>query len=40
VYASMQFIMLELPFGYIIRAVHHWTTHLMEASVFLHTYRV
>ena len=25
-YASMQFIMTQLPFGYIIRAVHHWGT--------------
>ena len=39
-YKSMQFIMTELPFGYIIRAVHHWTTHFMVASVFLHMCRV
>jgi hypothetical protein len=39
-YASMEFIMLELPFGYIIRAVHHWGTHFMVASVFLHMCRV
>ena len=39
-YASMQFIMLELPFGYIIRSVHHWATHFMVASVFLHMCRV
>ena len=23
----MQYIMTQLPFGYILRAVHHWTTH-------------
>ena len=38
-YASMEFIMLELPFGYIIRAVHHWGTHFMVVSVFLHMCR-
>ena len=39
-YASMEFIMLELPFGYIIRSIHHWATHFMVASVFLHMCRV
>ena len=39
-YASMEFIMLELPFGYIIRSIHHWTTHFMVAAVFLHMCRV
>ena len=39
-YASMQFIMTQLPFGYFIRAVHHWGTHFMVASVFLHMCRV
>ena len=39
-YASMQYIMTQLPFGYILRAVHHWTTHFMVASVFLHMCRV
>ena len=39
-YLSMQYIMTELPFGYIIRAVHHWGTHFMVASVFLHMCRV
>ena len=35
-YASMEFIMLELPFGYIIRSIHHWGTHFFVAAVFLH----
>ncbi len=39
-YASMEFIMTQLPFGYIIRSVHHWTTHFMVAAVFLHMCRV
>ena len=28
------------PFGYIIRSIHHWTTHFMVATVFLHMCRV
>ena len=39
-YASMEFIMTQLPFGYIIRSIHHWTTHFMVAAVFLHMCRV
>ncbi|HIC50692.1 MAG: cytochrome B6 [Candidatus Thalassarchaeum betae] len=39
-YLSMEFIMVELPFGYIIRSIHHWGTHFMVASVFLHMCRV
>lgn len=36
----MEFIMVQLPFGYIIRSIHHWTTHFMVAAVFLHMCRV
>ena len=32
-YGSMQFIMTQLPFGYIMRSLHHWGTHFMVASV-------
>ncbi|GIS41818.1 MAG: hypothetical protein Ct9H90mP14_2740 [Methanobacteriota archaeon] len=32
--------MTQLPFGYIIRSIHHWTTHFMVAAVFLHMCRV
>ena len=39
-YSSMEYIMTGLPFGYIIRSVHHWTTHFMVAAVFLHMCRV
>lgn len=39
-YASMEFIMIQLPFGYIIRSIHHWATHFMVAAVFLHMCRV
>ena len=36
----MELIMTQVSFGYIIRAVHHWSAHFMVASVFLHMMRV
>tara|TARA_B100001146_G_C16135917_1_gene414565 strand:+ start:78 stop:1034 length:957 start_codon:yes stop_codon:yes gene_type:complete len=39
-YQSMELIMTQVSFGYIIRAVHHWGAHFMVASVFLHMMRV
>ena len=39
-YQSMELIMTQVSFGYIIRAVHHWSAHFMVASVFLHMMRV
>ena len=39
-YQSMELIMTQVTFGYIIRAVHHWSAHFMVASVFLHMMRV
>ena len=39
-YRSMELIMTQVSFGYIIRAVHHWSAHFMVASVFLHMMRV
>ena len=38
-YQSMELIMTQVSFGYIIRAVHHWSAHFMVASVFLHMMR-
>ena len=37
---SMNFIMNEVPFGFIIRGMHHWSAHIMIAAVFLHMCRV
>lgn len=37
---SIEYIMNEVPFGYIMRSLHHWGTHLMVAIVFLHMMRV
>ena len=39
-YQSMELIMTQVTFGYIIRAIHHWAAHFMVASVFLHMMRV
>ncbi len=37
---SMLVIMNEIPFGFIIRGMHHWGAHVMIAAVFLHMLRV
>ena len=39
-YNSVKYIMTEVPFGYINRAVHHWAAHVMVAAVFMHMARV
>lgn len=39
-YRSMQFIMNGIPFGFMIRGLHHWSAHVMIAAVFLHMMRV
>jgi cytochrome b-561 len=38
-YASVQFID-SLPFGKVIRSMHHWSAHIMVAAAFLHLLRV
>src|SRR3989442_1123678 len=30
----------EIPFGFIVRGMHHWAAHIMIAAVFLHMCRV
>ena len=37
---SMQRIMADVPFGFIVRGMHHWAAHIMIAAVFLHMTRV
>src|SRR3972149_5844765 len=37
---SMLIIMYDIPFGFIIRGMHHWAAHIMIAAVFLHMCRV
>lgn len=39
-FRSMEFIMNDVPFGFMIRGLHHWAAHVMIAAVFLHMMRV
>ncbi len=39
-WVSVKYIMLEVPFGFMIRAVHFWSAMVMVAAVFLHMVRV
>jgi cytochrome b-561 len=38
-YLSIQFID-SLPFGKVIRSIHHWSAHIMVAAAFLHLLRI
>ncbi len=35
---SVDFIMTQVPFGWLIRSVHSWSANLMIASVFIHLF--
>ncbi|HYY48086.1 MAG TPA: cytochrome b N-terminal domain-containing protein, partial [Thermoplasmata archaeon] len=37
---SMLVIMNDIPFGFIVRGMHHWAAHIMIAATFLHMCRV
>ena len=37
-WASVQRIVMEVPFGAFIRSIHHWSANLMVLSVFLHLF--
>ena len=39
-YDSIQFIMNDLAFGWLIRGIHHWGSSLMVLVVFIHMIRV
>jgi quinol-cytochrome oxidoreductase complex cytochrome b subunit len=39
-YNSVQFIMNDVAFGWLIRGIHHWGATLMVLTVFLHMLRV
>jgi quinol-cytochrome oxidoreductase complex cytochrome b subunit len=39
-YGSVESIMEEVSFGYMFRAIHHWSANIMIAAVFLHMLRV
>lgn len=37
---SVAYIMVEVPFGFMIRAIHFWSAMVMVAAVFIHMFRV
>ncbi|HVL87388.1 MAG TPA: cytochrome b N-terminal domain-containing protein [Candidatus Thermoplasmatota archaeon] len=39
-WASVIYIMTEVPFGYMLRSIHFWSAMIMVAAVFLHMMRV
>ncbi len=39
-FQSMERIVFDVPFGFIVRGMHHWAAHIMIAAVFLHMCRV
>ena len=39
-YRSLEFIMTDLNFGYMLRSIHRWSAQVMVAAVFLHMLRV
>ncbi len=39
-YVSIEHIMRDVSFGYMFRALHHWSANVMIAAVFLHMMRV
>lgn len=39
-YQQLEFIMMDLNFGYMLRSIHRWSAQVMTAAVFLHMLRV
>jgi cytochrome b6 len=39
-YESVQFLMAEVPFGWLIRSVHAWAANLMILALFVHLFSV
>ena len=39
-HASIQFLMSEVKFGWLIRSIHHWGANLMIFTVFVHLFSV
>ena len=39
-YESVQFIMTQVPFGWLIRSIHSWSANLMIATAFVHRFSV
>jgi cytochrome b6 len=39
-YDSVQFIMTQVPFGWLVRSIHSWSANLMVAAAFAHLFSV
>lgn len=39
-YESVQFIMTEVPFGWLVRSIHSWSANLMIGAAFVHLFSV
>ena len=39
-YESVQFLMTQVPFGWLIRSIHSWSANLMIAAAFVHLFSV
>ena len=39
-YESIQFLMTEVKFGWLIRSIHHWAANLMILTLFVHLFSV
>jgi cytochrome b6 len=39
-YESVQFIVTQVPFGWLIRSIHSWSANLMIAAAFVHLFSV
>jgi len=39
-YESVQFIMIEVQFGWLIRSIHSWSANLMVATMMIHLFSV
>ncbi len=39
-YESIQFLMAEVEFGWLVRSIHSWAAHLMIFTLFLHLFSV
>lgn len=39
-YESIQFIMTDVQFGWLVRSIHHWAANLMVGTVFVHMFSV
>ena len=39
-YESVQFLMTEVPFGWLIRSIHSWSGNLMVGTAFVHLFSV